>query len=196
MWQYEKKLQYPVKIKHSNPKLASFIVSQYGGPDGELSASLRYLSQRFAMEDEVSKALLNDVGNEELAHLEIVGTIVHQLTKDSTTSEIENSPMAAYYIDHGRGVFPVNAAGVPHSSMYIASKSDPITNLIEDLAAEQKARTVYENILRFSDDPDVNDVIKFLRQREIVHFQRFGEALDRLQNKCHENKKYYMSNKK
>lgn len=196
MWQYEKKLQYPVKIKNSNPKLASFIVSQYGGPDGELSASLRYLSQRFAMEDEVCKAILNDIGNEELAHLEIVGTIVHQLTKDATTTQIENSPMAAYYIDHGRGVFPVNAAGVPHSSMYIASKSDPITNLVEDLAAEQKARTVYENILRFSDDPDVNDVIKFLRQREIVHFQRFGEALDRLQNKCHENKKYYMGMKK
>ena len=177
MWQYEKKLQYPVKIKNSNPKLASFIVSQYGGPDGELSASLRYLSQRFAMEDEVCKAILNDIGNEELAHLEIVGTIVHQLTKDATTTQIENSPMAAYYIDHGRGVFPVNAAGVPHSSMYIASKSDPITNLVEDLAAEQKARTVYENILRFSDDPDVNDVIKFLRQREIVHFQRFGDAM-------------------
>lgn len=126
----------------------------------------------------------------------MVGTIVHQLTRDSSTTEIENSPMAAYYIDHGRGIFPVNAAGAPFTSAYIASKSDPITNLVEDLAAEQKARTVYENILRFSDDPDVNDVIKFLRQREIVHFQRFGEALDRLQNKCHESKKFYMGNKK
>ena len=131
----------------------------------------------------------------ELAHLEMVGTLVHQLTKDLTTTEIENSPMAQYYIDHGRGVFPVNAAGVPYSAVAIASKSDPITNLVENLAAEQKARTVYENILRFSDDPDVNDVIKFLRQREIVHFQRFGEALDRLQNKCHENKKFYMGMK-
>lgn len=192
MWQYEKKLQFPIKIKHSNPKLASFIVSQYGGPDGELSASLRYLSQRYSMEDKVAKGLLTDIGTEELAHLEMVGTIVHQLTRDATTSQIENSPMAAYYIDHGRGVFPVNAAGVPNSAMAIASKSDPITNLVEDLAAEQKARTVYENILRFSDDPDVNDVIKFLRQREIVHFQRFGEALDRLQNCEHINKKYYM----
>ncbi len=184
MWQYEKKLQYPINIKRSNPKLASFIISQYGGPEGELGASLRYLSQRYSMDDKVCKGILTDVGTEELAHLEMVGTIVHQLTKDSTTTEIENSPMAQYYIDHGRGIFPASAAGVPYTAAAMASKSDPITNLVEDLAAEQKARTVYENILRFADDPDVCDVIKFLREREIVHFQRFGEALDRLQNQC------------
>lgn len=136
MWQYEKKLQYPIKIKRSNPKLASFIISQYGGPDGELGAALRYLSQRYSMEDEVCKGILNDVGTEELAHLEMVGTLVHQLTKNSTTGEIENSPMAAYYIDNGRGIFPVNAAGVPFNAVAMSSKSDPITNLVEDLAAD------------------------------------------------------------
>ncbi len=177
MWQYEKKLQFPINIKTPNPKLASFIVSQYGGPDGELAASMRYLSQRFAMKDNVTKGLLTDIGTEELAHLEMVGTIVHQLTKNATTTQIENSPMAAYYIDHGRGIFPASASGVPFNAMTLASKSDPITNLVEDLAAEQKARTVYENILRVSDDPDVNNVIKYLRQREIVHFQRFGDAM-------------------
>ena len=188
MWQYEKKLQFPINIKNPNPKLASFIISQYGGPDGELAASMRYLSQRFAMKDDVSKALLTDIGTEELAHLEMVGTIVHQLTKNATTTQIENSPMAAYYVDHGRGIYPASASGQSFNAMTLASKSDPITNLIEDMAAEQKARTVYENILRFSDDPDVNRVIKYLRQREIVHFQRFGEALDNLQSKMCEKK--------
>lgn len=182
MWEYQKTLQFPINIKNPNPKLAAFIVSQYGGPDGEMAASLRYLSQRYAMKDEVVKGLLTDIGTEELAHLEMVGTIVHQLSKNATTTEIENSPMGPYFIDHGRGVYPANASGVPFTAAYIASKSDVIANLVEDLAAEQKARAVYDNILRVSDDPDVNKVIKFLRQREITHFQRFGEALDRVQN--------------
>ncbi len=175
MWQYQKNLQYPVNIKTINPKLAQYIVSQYGGPNGELAASLRYLSQRYSMPDEVTKSLLTDIGTEELAHLEIVGTIVRQLVKNATTEQIENSPFGQYFMNHGRGVYPADSTGVPFNAAAIAVSADPIADLVEDLAAEQKARAVYDNILRVSDDPDVNDVIKFLRQREIVHFQRFGE---------------------
>ena len=193
MWEYEKKLQFPINIKNPNPKLASYIISQYGGPDGELGASLRYLSQRYSMPDDVTKGLLTDIGTEELAHLEMVGTLVHQLTKNATTTEIENSPMAAYYIDHNKGVYPAAAAGNPWKAEYIGVKGDPIADLTEDLAAEQKARATYDNILRFSDDPDVSNVIKYLRQREIVHFQRFGEALNRLQCCEHKPKKFYMN---
>lgn len=155
----------------------------YGGPDGEMGASMRYLSQRFSMQDDVSKAILTDIGTEELAHLEMVGTLVHQLTKNASTGEIENSPLALYYVDHGKGVWPVSAAGQAFTSMSFACKGDPITDLVEDMAAEQKARTTYDNILRLSDDPDVNRVIAYLREREVVHFQRFGEALDRVQSK-------------
>ena len=175
MWQYQKKLQFPINIKNPNPQLASYIVSQYGGPNGELGASLRYLSQRYSMPDDVCKGILTDVGTEELAHLEMVGTIVHQLMKNATTGEIEKSNVAPYFIDHGRGVFPVSASGNPWKAETINVTADPIADLNENLAAEQKARAVYDNILRMSDDPDVNDVIKFLRQREIVHFQRFGD---------------------
>lgn len=182
MWSYQKRLQYPVNIKNTNPRLAQYVVAQYGGPNGELGAALRYLSQRYAMPNEMTKALLTDIGTEELAHLEIVGTIVRQLVKNATTEEIENSPFGAYFMNHGRGVYPADSSGGPFSAMSIASSGDPIADLVEDLAAEQKARAVYDNILRVSDDPDVNDVIKFLREREIVHFQRFGEALDQLQN--------------
>lgn len=192
MWQYQKKLQYPIKIKKSNPKLASFIISQYGGPDGELGASLRYLSQRYSMPDDVCKGILTDIGTEELAHLEMIGSIVHQLTKNATTTEIENSPMAAYYIDHNKGVYPAAADGTPYTAAMMQVKGDPIADLAEDLAAEQKARATYDNILRVSDDPDVNDVIKFLREREIVHFQRFGEALNRIQCGEGKTKKFYM----
>lgn len=181
MWEYQKKLQIPVNIKTPDPKLAAFIISQYGGPDGELGASMRYLSQRFSMQDDMAKALLTDVGTEELAHLEIVGSLVHQLTKNLSTSEIERSPMAAYYVDHSKGVFPASAAGNPWKAEYIGVKGDPIADLVEDLAAEQKARVTYDNILKFCDNPDVTQVIKFLRQREVVHFQRFGECLNKIQ---------------
>ncbi len=184
MWQYEKKLQFPINIKSTNPKLAQFIISQYGGPDGEMAASMRYLSQRFSMDDDRVRALLTDIGTEELAHLEMVGTIVHQLTKNATSAEIERSPFATYFIDHGKGVWPVSAAGQEFNSMSFAVKGDPITDLTEDMGAEQKARTTYDNILRLSDDPDVNRVIAYLRQREINHFQRFGEALGIIQSKC------------
>jgi spore coat protein JC len=185
MWQYQKKLQYPIKIKQTNPKLASLIISQYGGPDGEIGASLRYLSQRYAMPYAELKGLLTDVATEELAHLEMVGTIVYQLTRNLTEEDINQAGFDAYFIDHTAGVYPQAAAGVPFNAMAIASKGDPITDMHESLAAEQKARTTYDNILRYcADDPDVRDPIKFLRQREVVHYQRFGEAQ---QTRCNDN---------
>jgi len=176
MWVYEKKLEYPINIKNTNAKLAQIITSQYGGPDGELGASLRYLSQRYAMPYPELKAILTDIGTEELAHLEMVGAIVYQLTKDLTEEEIKKSGFDAYFVDHTTGIYPNSASGVPFTAAYIQSKGDVITDLHENLAAEQKARTTYDNILRFCDDPDVIDPIRFLREREIVHYQRFGEA--------------------
>lgn len=188
MWEYQKKLQIPINIKNPNPKLAAFIISQYGGPDGELGASMRYLSQRFSMEDDMAKALLTDIGTEELAHLEMVGALVHQLTKNATTGEIENSPLAAYYVDHTKGIYPTSAAGNPWNAASIGVKGDPIADLVEDLAAEQKARVTYDNILKMCDDPDVTRVIRYLREREVVHFQRFGECLNRIQENIHAKK--------
>ena len=184
MWQYEKKLQYPIKIKKPNAKLAQVIASQYGGPDGELAASLRYLSQRFAMPYPELKGLLTDIGTEELAHLEMVGSIIYQLTKDLSIEEIKKSGFDTYFVDHTTGIYPASAAGVPFTAAYIQSKGDVITDLHENLAAEQKARTTYDNILRLCDDPDVRDAIKFLRQREVVHYQRFGEAQQTKWNDC------------
>jgi spore coat protein JC len=177
MWTYQKKLQYPVKIKKTNPKLAQIIASQYGGPDGEIGASLRYLSQRFAMPHAELKGLLTDIGTEELGHLEMVGAIIYQLTRGMSVEEIEKAGFDKYFVDHTAGIYPASASGVPFTAAYLQSKGDPITDLHEDLAAEQKARTTYDNILRFVDDPDVADPIKFLREREVVHYQRFGEGL-------------------
>ncbi|MBR6738282.1 MAG: manganese catalase family protein, partial [Oscillospiraceae bacterium] len=177
MFVYEKKLQYPVKIKTPNPKLAAAIISQYGGPDGELGASLRYLSQRYSMPYPELKALLTEIGTEELGHLEMVGTIVHQLTRNLSEDQIKTAGFDTYFVDHTAGIYPQFASGTPWNAATMAVKGDLIADLTEDLAAEQKARVTYDNILRLSDDPDVNDVIKFLREREIVHFQRFGEAL-------------------
>ncbi len=196
MWTYNKMLEYPINIKCTDPKLAKVIISQYGGPDGELAASLRYLSQRFGMPDQKAKAILNDIGTEELAHLEMVGTIVHQLTKNASIEEIEKAGLAPYYTDHGVDVYPSSAAGVPFTAAYIACKGDPIANLQEDLAAEQKARATYEKLIDLCrDNPDVLDPLKFLRQREVVHFQRFGEALRGVQDKLAE-KKFYMNDMK
>ncbi len=195
MWTYEKLLEYPVNIKNTDPRLAKVIISQYGGPDGELAASLRYLSQKFGMPDEKAKAVLNDIATEELAHLEIVGTIVHQLTKDASIEEIEKSGLAPYYTDHGVDVYPASANGVPFTAAYIACKGDPIANLQEDLSAEQKARATYEKLIDLCrDNPDVLDPLRYLRQREIVHFQRFGETLRGVQDKLAE-KKFYMNPK-
>jgi spore coat protein JC len=177
MWNYEKRLQYPVNIKENNPKLAKVIMSQFGGPDGELAASMRYLSQRYAMPYKEVMAILTDVGTEELGHMEIVSSIVHQLTNKLTPQEIMEQGFADYYVDHTVGLWPQSAGGVPNTATFFQSKGDPITDLHEDLAAEQKARTTYDNILRLVDDPDVREPIKFLREREIVHYQRFGEGL-------------------
>lgn len=193
MFIYEKKLQYPVKIDNPNPKLASIIISQYGGPDGELGASLRYLSQRYSMPFDELKGLLTDIGVEELGHLEMVGSIVHQLTRNLKDSQIQDSAFAPYFVDHTVGVYPTFASGTPWTAATIAVKGDAIADLTEDLAAEQKARVTYDNILRLSDDPDVNNVIKFLRQREINHFQRFGEALQLLREKLNQKNVYYMN---
>ena len=176
MWTYEKKLQYPVKIKNPNPQLASVIISQLGGPDGELGASMRYLHQRYSCPYDKVTGILTDVGTEELAHLEMVAAILYQLTRNLTEDQIKGTPFAAYFVDHTTGVYPVAASGVPFDMKYVGVKGDILTDLNEDLAAEQKARTTYDNILRLTDDPDVNDAIRFLREREIVHYQRFGDA--------------------
>lgn len=193
MFVYEKKLQYPVKIKNPNPALAKFIITQYGGPDGELGASMRYLSQRYAMPYPELKGLLTDIGTEELGHLEMVATIVHQLTRDMTPEEIKKAGLETYFVDHTAGVYPTAASGFPWNAASIAVKGDVITDLSEDMAAEQKARTTYDNILRLSDDPEVNDVIRFLREREVVHFQRFGEGLRLAMDKM-DSKNFYALN--
>lgn len=193
MWTYNKVLEYPINIKNRNPQLAKFIISQYGGPDGELSASLRYLSQRFGMPDQTAKAILNDIGTEELAHLEMVGTIIHQLTDGCCPEELKQAGLGSYYTDHGWSVYPQSAAGMPFSASVLAVKGDPIADLQEDLAAEQKARATYEKLIDLcADDPDVIDPLRFLREREVVHFQRFGEALRGVQDKLAE-KKWYMN---
>ena len=176
MWSYEKRLEFPVNIKEPNAMLAQAIISQYGGPDGEMGASMRYLSQRYAMPYREVAGVLTDIGTEELAHLEMVATIVHQLTRNLSMDEIENSGFANYYVDHTIGIWPQAASGAPFTSAQFQSTGDIITDLMEDMAAEQKARTTYDNILRLVKDPDVCEPIKFLRMREVVHFQRFGEA--------------------
>lgn len=194
MFNYVKRLQYPINIKKCDPKAASIIISQYGGPDGELGASLRYLSQRYAMPYPELKGLLTDIGTEELGHLEMIGTIVHQLTRNLTEKQIEENPgFAAYFVDHTTGVYPTAASGFPWSAASMQSTGDPIADIHENLAAEQKARKTYDNILRLVDDPDVIEPIKFLRQREIVHFQRFGEGLRLITDRLN-SKNYYAYN--
>ena len=193
MWTYEKKLQYPVKIKTPNPTLASMIISQVGGPDGELGASLRYLSQRYSMPFDELKGLLTDIGTEELGHLEMIGTIVYQLTRNLSEKDIKTAGFDSYFVDHTAGVYPTAASGFPWNAASMQVKGDLIADLTEDLAAEQKARVTYDNILRLSDDPDVNDVIKFLRQREVVHFQRFGEGLRLAKEKMDQKNVYFIN---
>lgn len=193
MWSYEKRLQYPVNIKNPDPVAAQIIISQYGGPDGEMGASMRYLSQKFAMKNDRVAGLLNDIGTEELGHLEIVGALVHQLTRGIDIEEVKTSGFDKYFVDHTLGVWPQAAGGVPFNACEFQSKGDPITDLFEDMAAEQKARTTYDNILRLVDNPDVRDVIKFLRAREIVHFQRFGEGLELIKADL-DSKNFYACN--
>ncbi len=194
MWNYEKRLQFPVNISNPNAMLAQAIISQYGGPDGEMGASMRYLSQRYAAPYREVASVLTDIGTEELAHLEMVATIVHQLTKNLSMEEIEKSGFANYYVDHTVGIWPQAAGGVPFNACEFQSKGDIITDLMEDMAAEQKARTTYDNILRLvRDEPEVCEPIKFLRAREVVHFQRFGEALRIVQDRLNE-KNFYAFN--
>ena len=193
MWNYEKRLQYPVNIKNPDGRIAQIIMSQYGGPDGEIGASLRYLSQRYSMPFKEVAGLLTDIGTEELGHLEMVATIVHQLTRSMTEQEVKDAGYEAYFVDHTAGVYPTAASGFPWNAASMAVKGDLIADLTEDLAAEQKARVTYDNILRLSDDPDVNDVIKFLRAREIVHFQRFGEGLQLAKEKMDQKNLYFVN---
>ena len=193
MFVYEKKLQYPVKIANTNPRLAGIVLTQYGGPDEELGASLCYLSQRYTMPYEELKGLLTDIGTEELGHLEMIGTIVHQLTRNLTPEQQKEAGFAQYFVDHTASIYPQAASGTPWSAATMQVKGDPVTDLAEDMAAEQKARTTYDNILRLSDDPDVNDAIKFLRAREVVHFQRFGEAMEKLRERLDQKNIYYMN---
>lgn len=193
MWIYEKRLQYPICITRPNAKMASFIMSQYGGPDGEIGASMRYLSQRYSMNNRKVAGLLTDIGTEELAHMEMVASIIRQLTKGLSAEELEASGLGKYYIDHTGGIWPQSSGGIPFNANQFQSKGDPITDLFEDMAAEQKARSTYDNILRLAKDYEVSDPIKFLREREIVHFQRFGEALRIIQDEL-DSKNFYAFN--
>lgn len=193
MWNYEKRLQFPVKISKCNTKIAQQIISQYGGPDGELSASMRYLAQRYTMPVKRVGGLLTDIGTEELNHMEMICAMVYQLTKNLTPEQVKASGFDAYYIDHTTGLWPQAASGLPQNAIEYQSKGDALTDLYEDLAAEQKARTVYDNLLRIIDDPDVREPLKFLRAREIVHFQRFGEALEMTKDSLN-CKNYYFFN--
>ena len=193
MWTYEKKLEYPVKIKTPNPKLAQIIITQMGGPDGELGAAMRYLHQRYSCPYDKVTGILTDVATEELAHLEMIAAIIYQLTRNISPDEIAGTPFATYFVDHTTGVYPVSAAGVPFDMKYVGVKGDILTDLNEDLAAEQKARTTYDNILRLVDDPDVRDPIKFLREREIVHYQRFGDCIRIAQDHL-DSKNFYACN--
>ena len=193
MWLYEKRLQFPVKIKTNCPKTAQLFISQYGGRDGELSASMRYLAQRYSMPVKEVGVLLTDIGTEELAHMEIICAMVYQLTNKLSIEDVKKAGFDAYYIDHTTALWPQAAAGVPFTALEFQSKGDAITDLIEDLAAEQKARTVYENLLRVVTDPDVREPLKFLREREIIHFQRFGEALEMTKEKLDAKNFYYFN---
>ena len=193
MWVYEKKLQYPVNIKKPDPRMAQIICAQIGGPDGELTAAMRYLNQRYAMPTDKIKGLLTDIGTEELAHLERVSAIVFQLTRDLSEEDLKKYGFDKYFVDHTTGIYPASASGVPFTAAYFQSKGDAFADLTEDLAAEQKARATYDNILRLADDPDVIDPIRYLRQREVVHFQRFGEAMRMVQDKMNA-KNFYACN--
>ncbi|MBR7181997.1 MAG: manganese catalase family protein [Clostridia bacterium] len=193
MWTYDRKLQYPVKIKNPNANYAKIIISQLGGPDGELAASMRYLHQRYSANNAKIAGILTDVGTEELAHLEMIAAILHQLTKGLSPEEIKKAGMDIYFVDHTLGLYPVAASGVPFDMKYVGVKGDLLADLNEDLAAEQKARVTYDNILRMVDDPDVRDPIKYLRQRELVHYQRFGDAL-RIAQESLDSKNFYAYN--
>jgi len=182
MWNYTKTLQYPINLKSKDLKMAKYLISQYGGPDGELGAALRYLNQRFTMPTGKSKALLTDIGTEELAHVEMIGTMVYQLVENASLEELTAAGLGDRYVDHGKALFYTDASGNPWTATYIQAKGDPIADIHEDLAAEQKARATYEHLINLTDDFDIKEVLKFLREREVVHYQRFGEGLMNLQD--------------
>lgn len=183
MWKYVKTLEYPVNIKKKDLRMAKYLVTQYGGANGELAAAWRYLNQRYTMPDDKGKALLTDIGTEELAHVEMISTMIYQLMKDATIKEIKEAGLEGHYAEHGKDVYPTDASGVPFTVAYFSSTGDPIANLSEDMAAEQKARAVYENLINLTDDPDVIGPLLFLRQREIIHFTRFKELYDEYKKK-------------
>ena len=193
MWSYQKTLQYPVNIKSPNPALAKLIITQLGGPDGELGASLRYLSQRYAMPYKECIGILTDIGTEELGHMEMISAIVYQLTRNLTPEQLREGGFDAYFVDHTTGIYPVAASGVPFSADTFQSTGDAIADISEDMAAEQKARLTYDNILRLADEPDVLDPVRYLREREIVHYQRFGDALGVIQDNL-DSRNFYAFN--
>lgn len=193
MWSYEKKLQYPINIKNPDPAFAKLMITQFGGPDGENGAAMRYLSQRYSMPNKEVVGILTDIGTEELAHQEMIAAMVYQLTRGLTPEQLKEGGLDAYFVDHTMGIYPVSASGVPFSATAFQSKGDALTDIFEDLAAEQKARTTYDNLLRFTDDPDVVDPLRFLRQREVTHFQRFGDGLRLIQDDLN-SKNFYAYN--
>jgi spore coat protein JC len=178
MWVYEKKLEYPVRVYSRDLRMAKFLTAQYGGPDSELSAAIRYLNQRYTMPTPRTKGLLTDIGTEEMAHWEIIGTMIYKLTRGATAEEMARAGLGGHYAQHDNALFPADANGVPWTAAYIQAHGDPVTDLHENMAAEQKARATYEHLIRLTDDPGIKDTLRFLREREVVHFQRFGEALD------------------
>ena len=182
MFNYQKKLQYPVNIKKKDLRMAKLLVTQYGGSNGELAAALRYLNQRYTMPDNVGKAVLTDIGTEELAHVEIISTMIYQLMKDASLDELREVGLDSHYAEHGKGLYPTDANGVPFTVAYFATTGDPLADISEDMAAEQKARAVYENLINLTDDQDVINVLLWLRQREIVHFERFKELFKHYKN--------------
>lgn len=186
MWKYVKTLEYPVNIKKKDLRMAKYLVTQYGGSNGELAAAWRYLNQRYTMPDDKGKALLTDIGTEELAHVEIISTMIYQLMKDATLDELRENGLDTHYAEHGKGLYPTDANGVPFTVAYFATTGDPVADLSEDMAAEQKARAVYENLINLTTDQDVIDVLLFLRQREIIHFNRFKALYEEYKNKGYE----------
>lgn len=189
MWIYEKKLQYPIRVSKCDPKMAKYLMEQYGGADGELAAALRYLNQRYTVPDKVI-GILNDIGTEELSHLEMIATMVYKLTKDATPEQLEAAGLGAHYANHDKALFYGNAAGVPWTAAYIQAKGDPVADLYEDIAAEEKARATYQWLIDLTDDPDLQDGLKFLREREVVHSQRFREAVELLKEE-RDRKKFF-----
>ncbi|MCF8011838.1 MAG: manganese catalase family protein [Clostridiales bacterium] len=181
MWLYEKKLQYPVRVSGPDPRMAKYVITQYGGPEGELSAALRYLNMRYSMPTDKAKGALTDIGTEEMAHMELVATLVYKLLDGASIEDIKAADAGGYFAEHDKALYWINSSGVPWAAAYVSATGDPIADMHENLAAEQKARAVYENLIKLTDDPQVKDVLRFLRQREVVHFQRFGEVLMDLQ---------------